>query len=162
MIKNNKKNLNIILFILIFAVICFIWGNSIMPPDASALHSGKIVKLVKKIFDPNDRIPYDILSLIIRKLAHFFEFALLGFLCGVIRLCYRKISIFAVLYAPLLVAVIDETIQSVNGRGSSTRDVLLDHMGAVTGLVVSIIMYNTLISSYRKLKSRNNNEKTPK
>lgn len=77
---------------------------------------------------------------IIRKLAHMFEFGLLGlslcFLFNSFNLGKHNIVIYA-LFILLFIAVVDETIQrDVVGRESSTIDVLIDFAGGVISSVI--------------------------
>ena len=82
----------------------------------------------------------DVLTLIVRKSAHVFEFfmqaVLIDFAFADAR---RKFAGFyvAVLFTGLLTAVIDEFIQLYSlGRGSSVADVLIDFGGVILGLTV--------------------------
>ncbi len=144
MLHSKKKTINIILFILVITTILFIWKNSLKDRDTSSLQSSKFTDFFKSLFDPNNKISYSTFSFYVRKAAHFSEYALLGFLCMCIHMNNKKINIFAVLYLPLLIAVIDETIQSFTGRGSSTRDVLIDHSGAIFGILFSLLIINLI------------------
>ncbi len=79
-----------------------------------------------------------------RKLAHFAEFALLGFW---FMLCLRVYTRRFVrhtgwpLFFGLLVANLDELIQLyVPGRSSSVRDVFLDFLGVLAGLFAALLL----------------------
>ena len=81
---------------------------------------------------------------IIRKLAHFSEFMLEGFL---LMLCLRVYTRHFVrhiswpLLAGMSTALMDETIQiSIPNRTSSVTDVWIDMAGAIAGLFVALII----------------------
>lgn len=76
----------------------------------------------------------------VRKLAHFAEFAVLGFLAqlafGVLNKLNGHTALHG-LFLGLMVAVADETLQLfVDGRGSSVRDVVIDFCGVLAGSMV--------------------------
>ena len=87
-------------------------------------------------------------SFLIRKLAHFTEYAALGFL--LYGDFYTSNSYFAnkkkvVVCASWLLAIIyaatDELHQKfVAGRGPSIRDVMIDSMGALFGIIVFMLI----------------------
>ncbi|MCD8378896.1 MAG: VanZ family protein [Lachnospiraceae bacterium] len=74
---------------------------------------------------------------LIRKLAHFTEFTLLGAELTVLIWEILYCSLTTSLLCGLLAAVSDETIQIfVEGRGSSVRDVWIDFGGVLVGTVL--------------------------
>lgn len=117
------------------AVLAVIWGNSCLPGEESGALSNAVLVWLLRV------LPFlgwmD--GFIIRKLAHFCEFALLGCLLGLsFRSRGAKQSTFW--YAPaalsLAAACVDETIQIVSpGRYSSLVDVWIDFAGSLSGLV---------------------------
>lgn len=86
------------------------------------------------------------LNPIMRKVAHFVEFAMLGisaFLTMKSRLVSKKIKsrIMIAWGYCATVAILDETLQLfVDGRHGSIEDVLLDSIGAIIGMVVFYIL----------------------
>ncbi|HEY8445296.1 MAG TPA: VanZ family protein, partial [Bacilli bacterium] len=87
-----------------------------------------------------------ILSLVVRKLAHIFEFFVLSILLLYLLLEFTTFDKYKIGYTfliALLVAIIDEVIQSyVPGRGSSVIDVLIDSIGISIGIgLVIVIIY---------------------
>jgi len=80
----------------------------------------------------------------IRKSAHFAEFILLG---GILMLLTLFIErgvrrlIFMPLFISLLVAVIDEFIQSFMDRTSAVKDIILDFSGAFTGILLIVLAW---------------------
>lgn len=135
----------IIYLILIGAWIAFIFYNSLMPASLSSAQSMGLVRLFNQLLSKLGlSISLDTLSMVVRKLAHMFEFFVLSILvlllfieCGFLT---KKAVVFGLL-ATLLVASIDETIQLfVIGRYGSVVDVGIDMIGGVLGtLVVTFI-----------------------
>lgn len=73
---------------------------------------------------------------LLRKIAHFTEFASLGLLLGWLFGMLRKKKVTPFLCGALA-ACIDETIQIfVPGRGPGIRDVCIDVGGVVTGMIL--------------------------
>ena len=78
----------------------------------------------------------------LRKLAHFGEFALLGLeLAGLFFLnrgrSFKSVCLSAL--CALAAASADETIQLFSGRAAMLKDVLLDFSGALTGILIAIL-----------------------
>jgi VanZ family protein len=73
----------------------------------------------------------------VRKLAHFAEFAALGFLAQLSFWVVNRLNGHTMLHGLFLglaVAVADETLQLfVDGRGSSVRDIVIDFCGVLAG-----------------------------
>lgn len=80
----------------------------------------------------------------VRKIAHFVEYSLLGAECAglTVILTRRIISpyLWADLFAVLMLAVLDEFLQSFAGRTSQVTDVMLDFFGALCGIAVVLIV----------------------
>lgn len=152
----DKQNIQrLILIILILLTLVFIWGNSMQPIKDSQEKSLSIVKVVKPILEPIVG-KGNVTDHLVRKLAHFTEFGVLGcelMLLSSIRKRRGIQSIVNCLFAVLSVAVIDETIQIFSNRGSQVQDVLLDFAGAVTGILFIILIHwlNTEVRTKRRL-----------
>ncbi len=120
-----------VILIIIVALVAFIWGQSFMPQTVSRQESGFVYQIVKpflELFVGEGNLTGNM----VRKIAHFTEFAALGIVLGLI---FRK-KRFGFLWAALiafLVAFLDETIQIFSGRGPMIKDVWLDLSGAVCG-----------------------------
>lgn len=132
--KRTDKRLKIATWLLI-CILIFIWGNSLMPGEVSGAISGKVKELVAKLL-PMGPDEGDGGGHLIRKLAHFTEFAALGatlgWLFGMLNL--GKLRPFG---CGVAAAAIDETIQRfVPDRGPSIWDVCLDSCGVLTGIVL--------------------------
>mgnify|MGYP003296414657 CR=1 FL=1 len=148
---NDRKYLRVCTFLLI-CNIAFIWGNSLLPGSVSGAISGWINDLVHMLFPDSGEEPGTSHGLL-RKLAHFTEFAVLGMLL-VWQFGMRKVPRWAKYALPLLggflVACCDETIQRfVPDRGPSLIDVGIDTLGTSLGIVLI-----TLVNYTRKRKNK--------
>lgn len=124
------------------ATVYFIFANSLEIARESSARSQQVMKLLNDLLG---RVGLGPLSeYTVRKLAHFCEFALLGFWFMLCLRVYTRHFVRHVswpLFFGLLTAVIDETIQLyVPGRSSSVKDVLLDFSGVVTGLFFALLI----------------------
>jgi len=126
---------------LVWCVI-FIFHNSLENGTVSSARSQQVMQAVNAVLA---RFRIDPLSEhIIRKLAHFSEFMLEGFL---LMLCLRVYTHRFVRHVswPMLggmtTALADETIQlHIAGRTSSVRDVWLDCAGVLAGLLAALAL----------------------
>lgn len=113
----------------IFAALALVWlgfifWNSAQDADASSNMSSTLLNLL--------HLP--ISEHLLRKIAHFVQFALLGFLISG-ALTSDKMPWGWLLFTVLCIACIDETIQLFSeGRSSQLSDVWLDTVGSVTGI----------------------------
>ncbi len=132
--------LRLIIYILIVLNVAFIWSMSLFSREASSGQSMGIVGRLFEIFPSLRRFSAEVLEVIIRKLAHFCEFASLGALSAFAVWEHTSRHgdaffgfAFPVLLSCLAVASTDETIQLFFDRGCRIRDVMLDFSGAVFG-----------------------------
>lgn len=129
--------------------LAFIFLNSFAGQEESAQESAFVMRLIEPflaLFVGKGNVTLHL----VRKLAHFCEFALLGFFLGVQR---KKPNCGALLFA-LLTALTDETIQIYTGRGPQVQDVWLDFAGAVTGMIVAYLLLWIIPTAVRKYKNR--------
>lgn len=132
----TKKRLRICSALLI-ANLVFIWGNSLLPGEISGAFSDWVKEIVAGLF-PGDgeSVPGGGL---LRKIAHFTEFAALGMLLTWRMGMLQKPFGYAVLLGGLA-ACADETIQRfVPDRGPSIIDVCIDTCGVITGMALLLI-----------------------
>lgn len=126
-------------------LIIFIFAQSCLPAKISSEESSRVLEFLNSITDLLG-LGSIFTSHIVRKLAHFTEFAMLGvfFMLSVstYKNKYPKQYIMTLLGC-LSVAVCDECIQLfIPGRAGSIQDVLLDFSGALFGVtVVSVFIY---------------------
>ena len=132
----TKNSLTLLLTVLIVLTLAFIWGNSLLDREQSTEVSMGLLDRIEPYLAFFGIEPED--DHILRKLAHFCEFGLLGLeLASLVwlRLNLSLKSFFLAAAASLAVAVTDETLQYFTGRSCQLSDVLLDFSGAVCGIV---------------------------
>lgn len=119
------------------AMIALIWGNSLVPGEGSSSISMAVVDAVRGLLDALSLPSGWVTNFLVRKTAHFTEYAVLGVLVsqaldpGASARVERIVLIAGVL---VLVPSVDEAIQlSVAGRSGQVADVLLDCCGAAFG-----------------------------
>lgn len=104
-----------------------IWGQSLLPADWSGAESGRLLALVQGL------LPW-MTEHILRKTAHFTEYAVLGGLIFGTFARGKHAAAREALLAGLLAAMFDETIQLfVPGRSGQITDVWLDFAGFALG-----------------------------
>ena len=132
MIRTGKR-LRICTVLLVLNL-AFIWGNSMLPGEVSGAISNWVKEILAMLF-PGSGMEGSGGGLI-RKLAHFTEFACLGALLGWLCAMLRKKRSLALLWG-IAAACVDETIQRfVPDRGPSIRDVGIDSCGVLTGMIL--------------------------
>lgn len=121
----------------------FVWGHSLMSGPESTAESNFVMQLVRPLFLAVGVTQPDLMTFVIRKAAHFSEYAVLGLL---LWRCARGVAfpmghtgcvlvaLVALSYG-LAVPLVDELViqARVPGRSSSLRDVAID----VSGLAVA-------------------------
>lgn len=150
MIQINVKR--VLFLALICCIILFIWSRSTVSIEQSLEQSGPVTEIVEAVLDALDvdDSGIDIMH-IVRKSAHFAEFALLGLLVGAYNIRYKMLKARYLLFASeicFFVALTDETIQIFANRGAQPSDVMLDFAGALTGILIvilAVVLKNKLI-----------------
>ena len=138
MIRKTRRRMTLCIALLCL-ILAFIWGNSLLPGTASSAFSNWFRDILAAIF------PF--LSAgetggggVLRKLAHFTEFAMLGAACGWLYAMLFPEQVRQILLAVasgFLAACVDETIQRfVPGRNGCATDVGIDTVGVVTGIIL--------------------------
>ena len=119
----------------LIACIVFIFSNSMQIGDVSESASGRVLLLMKKVFTRLGMpgAANHLTDHIVRKLAHFCEYALEGFLLTLCLRVYTRhffVHISWPILGGLLTALTDETIQMFSdGRSSQLTDVWLFRAG---------------------------------
>ncbi len=143
--------ITVILSVLIMANMALIYFFSSEDRRDSGDRSGRITRaVIGLLYDDFESLPLDeqesILASVghvIRKLAHFSEFASLGLLTAAL-LCHisrrRRIRLWLCALLPagfcLLYAISDEVHQIFTNRGPAVTDVLIDFAGSLFGIAV--------------------------
>lgn len=123
------------LLVLTAVTLAFIWGNSLLPPEQSwAVSEAVRGALALLLPGGGQEGGTGAGGVLVRKLAHFTEFCVLGLL---LKAQWAERRSTAPLLLALLAALTDETIQRYTGRTSSVLDVWLDFSGAVAGVAAA-------------------------
>ena len=142
---NFKKVFRIILLLLIIANLAFIYTQSLLPPEKSTEQSDSVGGIISEIIPPDTPEGKFVLANL-RKIAHFTEFATLGFLVALYIVIYERKIRVALLSLPiaLILAFFDETLQYASGRGPLISDVWIDFLGFVTMSAIFYTVYAVL------------------
>ena len=125
--------------------IAFIFSNSMAVADVSSVSSGRVLQLLQAVLRRlgHPALAQRLTMHLVRKLAHFCEYLLEGFL---LMLCMRVYSrhplrhITVPMLAGVLTALTDETIQLFSeGRSSQVTDVWLDSAGVLAGILIALV-----------------------
>lgn len=142
MMKRTKIRL-ILSIVLLIACLAFIWGNSMTPGNLSGEMSGWVSQLLGK-FLPFLSPESEHGHLLVRKIAHFSEFALLGVLFRwlfAMVMEKKPLRFLLPLSCGMACAVIDECIQIFSpGRVCSLWDMCIDWCGILTGVGCFILI----------------------
>ena len=148
-----------VLFTLALAgCIWFIFSNSMAVADVSSVSSGRVLQLLQAVLRRLGMpgLAQRLTMHIVRKMAHFCEYTLEGFL---LMLCMRVYSrrplrhITVPMLAGVLTALTDETIQLFSqGRSSQVTDVWLDSAGVLAGILAALLLMGlwSLLFHHRK------------
>ena len=112
----------------------FIFLQSAKSVAESSSDSAAVTDFLSRIFSEDGLLGAFILGNV-RKLAHFFEYGVLGVECAVYVLLLlesRGRGFAASVVFSVMAALLDETIQIFSGRGPMIADVWLDVLGFVT------------------------------
>lgn len=119
---------------LLLVCLTFIWGNSLLPGEISGAISDWVKELLSLLFSQEGGDSSG--GWLVRKLAHFTEFACLGAVLSW-RFAMKGRHPFCAWLAGTAAAGVDETIQLfVPDRGPGLRDVAIDSCGVAAGLLL--------------------------
>jgi len=131
-----KKIINTLL-VIIWMITIFIMSS--FSSTESSDQSGFIVNIIANILNTNN---VDLLSLIIRKTAHFTEYFILGILVHNMIHNYNKKTYLSIIIC-IIYAICDEIHQLfVPGRSGQMLDVLIDVLGSLLGIYILIFIKN--------------------
>ena len=145
----------------LIACIVFIFSNSMQIADVSSVASGRALTLMRKVFTRLGMpgIANRLTDHIVRKMAHFCEYMLEGFLLTLCLRVYTRRFVRHIswpILGGLLTALTDETIQMFSdGRSSQITDVWLDFSGVLTGILVGMFCLALCRMCYLLYKHRN-------
>ena len=145
MIRRTKARMRLCVLLLCL-ILMFIWGNSLLPREASEKLSQGVKAMLSAILPSVGSGSEGNGHHILRKLAHFSEFCCLGLCLSWLVRMLRKVPwelYILPLLGGVLVACLDETIQCfVPGRGPGLKDVGIDTLGIILGVVIiSLIQF---------------------
>lgn len=149
----RKKCVTVVGILFLIAVYIMIFRFSADNAESSSAISVKVTKAVINFYykltgQAGGGIPVpgavDTMEGVIRKLAHFTEYMLVGFLSyGILQmwLAKKRIGIVIVIMQLLLSGAADEIHQYfVPGRYASVKDVFLDTAGGIAGIIFILLM----------------------
>ena len=140
--------------------IAFIFSNSMKIASVSSVSSGRVLQLLQAVLRRLGMpgLAQRLTMHIVRKMAHFCEYTLEGFL---LMLCMRVYTrryvrhISVPMLGGVLTALTDETIQIFSpGRSSQVTDVWLDSAGVLAGILVAIVLLLACEGLYYHIKRR--------
>ena len=139
----KKRKILIILWcIVLVAWMCFIFSNSFENAEESSDTSQGVVEIIEEIVQTVEP-EFEISDNFVRKLAHFIEFFILGFIFNISYFIYaRDLKYHTVLslFFGLMISIIDETIQLTSaGRAGMIKDVWIDFSAVITSLLLLLI-----------------------
>lgn len=163
--KSEKKKwiLRILLTLSTVAFIGWIFSNSLKTAAESTVQSSFVKELVENFF--NALVPgrdIEISEHVIRKLAHFCEYALMGFLLFFTYLSYtrRKLWFFIPSLVGIVIPFCDEGLQFFSdGRAPSFGDVGIDISGAAFGFLCAWAVYFVVLSILRAGRRKHSKDK---
>ncbi len=147
MTNKGKKIFHIVITI---AIMVFIFIQSALTADLSMHESNVIVQWLSSFL----HVQPETLSFIVRKCAHFLEYLILGIsmfvsVCDLSRWNRWKNAILAFFICAAYAATDELHQMFVQGRSCEVRDILIDSLGALLGVMIAF-----LISFLRSRKKR--------
>lgn len=140
---NSKKRVRVVIHVLlVLAIMVFIFSHSLANRAQSSQESMGILNFLMKALGTIG-LGDGLTEHIVRKMAHFSEFAALGFCAAIVMQDIRIVRLPYVLNVFLfgiLCAMTDETIQLFNDRSARVTDVWIDFCGSVCGCLVFLLI----------------------
>ncbi len=143
--KNNRAVLafKIAFTLITLLVVWFIFSNSTEIAEVSGGKSALVTAWLNKAL-ASLGCGFRFSETLVRKLAHFAEYTLLGFwLVLTLRVYTRRVLVHISwpLFLGLATAVTDETLQTfIPGRAGQLRDVCIDFVGVTAGIVCGLVL----------------------
>ena len=120
-------------------MLCIVWGNSMLSTE----DSGSISHFIADILGGGAGSASDEGHFLLRKVAHFTEYAVLGLITALLFDSFKIDNAKQYLCAAVIgvsVPLIDETIQIFSGRGPALADVWIDISGFALGAAVTFLV----------------------
>lgn len=139
---DSKKRVRVIIHVLlVIAVMAFIFSHSMANRAQSTSESMGVFAFLTNMLGTVG-LGDGLTEHIVRKMAHFSEFAALGFFAAIVMRDIRVVRLPYVLNVFLfgiLCAMTDETIQLFNDRSARVTDVWIDFCGVVCGCLIYLL-----------------------
>ena len=152
------KTVGYLLIAMMIGTVLFIFINSMLPPETSSEQSEAVKDIIVEILPDNSKAE-NFVEEYIRKIAHFTEYGLLGIELAVYLLLLhrRRPSLFGLaMTVPFFVGFIDESIQSLSGRGPLIEDVWIDIGGFATFYALALAVGFSVIAIIWAVKTIQN------
>lgn len=154
----SRKRLivSIVFSVLTVLLLVFIFGQSSIDAEKSDAKSIGLTQFINNFFESID---FDIVltNTIIRKLAHFAEYFVLGFLLCATVFSYTwrlKLSMFFAPLSGLVVSALDELSQTFSkGRSPQITDVIIDFFGVITAVAITSLFIFLIFIRRKKDKN---------
>ncbi|MFV0552479.1 MAG: VanZ family protein [Anaerorhabdus sp.] len=146
----KKKVFQFIPWIFVGIMIIFIFANSLIPAVGSKQISSTFTTFVHNLLlSLNVHLDYEFLHHLIRKFAHFLEYAILGGLIHIaIQLKPLAKSSTTNFICFLIVPIIDESLQLITpGRSCELGDMIIDGSGMIVGFLLIWLIVKCLAKS---------------
>lgn len=153
-VMKKKETVRAVLTVLIVLTLIFIFRNSTDSREESSalsLYVKELVGPILEVFVGKGNVTEHL----VRKLAHFTEFFVLGAEFSFLLINEKKVGtagVSLILLAGLVSALSDETVQLFFERGSSVKDVWLDFGGYCTAVALILLIF------FADLRLRNRRE----
>ena len=158
--KLNIKRIIIIIMLLITWIIIFKFSSQ-SGEESSNVSRGIIQKIID--FIPNIGENQELAERVIRKIAHFSIYTLVGLLLKNLFNTYdikEKYKIIYSLIIGIIYAISDEIHQKfVPGRSAQITDVMLDSMGVALGILLVMLVIEIIKKTKKHKKSQKNLKK---
>ena len=157
-----RRFIPILKVLLVLAALAFIWGHSLVPADQSSRESEWFLNLARPVVMAVGwclqklGISAAEPSVLVRKMAHFTEYAVLGALMYLLFSTPKKRSRGLLPAAACFAAaVVDEFLQRFAvGRAPALRDVGIDFGGACLGILLAAAILALLHRAVREHRER--------
>ena len=138
--------LKTVCIVIIALILCFIWGNSILPKSTSSAISDAVASFLGLDTTSTDDGGLTGAG-VLRKVAHYLEFFALGAAVSVFVLHsvngqFNKSAMLAL--CGVGVALVDETIKIFSARGPEVSDIWIDICGYTAGCLLALAVVRAL------------------